>query len=153
MRARVPDWLVHRIWWRGKEFGISGDVSIAKELEAAKSDALGMRRRDCTRCIVEGKWPVWKVDFCRRRVPPMLFGSRRFVSHDNNNWVGEGHTIRVELQDLQVHVCVCDDDVKLFFERKEVGGHAFEVVFATAEKHHLIWLFLLWVLVLWHHFS
>jgi hypothetical protein len=54
-----------------------------------------------------------------------------------------GRTIRVELQDLEVHVGVGHDDVELFFEGEEVGGHAFEEMFATAEEHHLIRLFLL----------
>jgi hypothetical protein len=73
MRARVPDCEVVRIWWRGRVDDV--EVSISKEVEVANSEAEGMRRRDRRRCMVEGKWPVWKVDFWRRRVPPMLFGS------------------------------------------------------------------------------
>jgi hypothetical protein len=57
----------------------------------------------------------------------------------------DGRTVGIELQDLQVHVCVCDDDVQLFFEGEEVGGHTFKVMFAAAEEHHLIGLFLLGV--------
>jgi hypothetical protein len=63
MSARVPDCEVQRIWWRGVEEVLSGEVSIAKEFEAPNSEATGMRREDWRRCIVEGKWPVWKVDF------------------------------------------------------------------------------------------
>ena len=60
-----------------------------------------------------GKWAVWKVDLWRRRVPPSLLGS---VEFEVVSWfdyglgrkrVGEGkRTFRVELEDLQVHVCV-----------------------------------------------
>jgi hypothetical protein len=39
--------------------------------------------------------------------------------------------------------------MELFFKGKEVGGHAFEVVFTAAEEHHLVGFFLLWVLVLY----
>jgi hypothetical protein len=52
------------------------------------------------------------------------------------------------LEDLEIHVCVCDDEMELFFKREEVGCHAFEVVFAAAKEHHLIRLFLVWVLAL-----
>jgi hypothetical protein len=67
----------------------------------------------------------------------------------NVRWGLSGRTVWIELQDLKIHVGVCDDDVKLFFEGEEVGGHAFEMVFAAAEEHHLIRLFL--VDVLEHH--
>jgi hypothetical protein len=59
-----------------------------------------------------------------------------------------GRTVRVKLEDLEIHVRVCDNDVELFFKGEEVGCHAFEVVFAAAEEHHLIRLFLVWLLVL-----
>lgn len=45
-----------------------------------------------------------------------------------------GRTVRIELQDLEIHVSVCDDDVELFFEGEEFGGYAFEVVFGAAEE-------------------
>ena len=57
-------------------------------------------------------------------------------------------TFRIELHDLEVHIGVCDYDVQLLFEGKEIGGHAFEVVFATAEEQHFVGFFLLWLLVL-----
>lgn len=34
-------------------------------------------RRDWRRWVVEGKWPVWKVDLWRRRVPVIDLGSIR----------------------------------------------------------------------------
>jgi hypothetical protein len=71
MSARVPDWVVCRIWWRGAE------EELAMEVDAPNSEEVGMRMEDWTRCMVEGKWPVWKVDFWRRRVPPIDFGSVR----------------------------------------------------------------------------
>jgi hypothetical protein len=71
MSASVPDCDVHRSWCSGA--GVSGDVSIAAA--SRKSAARGMRRLDCRRCMVAGKWPVWKEDFWIRRVPPRDFGS------------------------------------------------------------------------------
>jgi hypothetical protein len=44
---------------------------------------------------------------------------------------------------LEVHVGVCDDDVELFFKGEKIGRHAFEVVLAAAEEHHLVRLFLI----------
>jgi hypothetical protein len=49
---------------------------LEKEDEEENSEDVGMRREDWTRCMVEGKWPVWKVDFWRRRVPPIDLGSK-----------------------------------------------------------------------------
>jgi hypothetical protein len=77
----------------------------------------------------------------------MLLGS---VEGCVSNRVGEmegehRRTVRIELEDLQVHIGVCDDDVQLFFEGEEISGHTFEVVFAPAEDHHLVRLFLLGV--------
>jgi hypothetical protein len=69
----VPDWVVHRIWWRGWEEDVL--VLGAKEDEVPNSEAVGIRRVDWMRCMVEGKWPVWKVDFWRRRNPPIDLGS------------------------------------------------------------------------------
>lgn len=37
-------------------------------------------------------------------------------------------TVRIELEDLQVHVCVCDDKMKLLFKGEEVDGYGFETV-------------------------
>jgi hypothetical protein len=71
MRARVPDCVVQRTWWRGGA-GPSSLVSMAK---LPRSDAVGILSEEGRRCMVEGKWPVWKVDLWRRRVPFMLFGS------------------------------------------------------------------------------
>jgi hypothetical protein len=50
------------------------------EFGAPNSEEVGMRREDWTRCMVEGKWPVWKVDFWRRRNPPIDLGSVRVKS-------------------------------------------------------------------------
>ena len=58
---------------------------------------------------------------------------------------GRGHTVWVELQNLQVHVCVCDDEAERFLVGEEVACEDFEVVFAAAEEHHLIGLFLVFV--------
>jgi hypothetical protein len=63
----------------------------AKEEGAPNSEAVGMRRVDWTRCIVEGKWPVWKVDFWRRRVPPIDLGSGVRVVSINGKL--EGRTV------------------------------------------------------------
>jgi hypothetical protein len=35
----------------------------------------------------------------------------------------EKRTIRIELQDLQIHVCVCDDEMKLFVKGQEFYCH------------------------------
>lgn len=71
--AREPDCVVWRIWWRVEEE--SGAVSISLESEVEKSEAVGIRRVDWRRWRVEGKWPVWKEHFWRRRVPERDFGS------------------------------------------------------------------------------
>lgn len=52
-------------------------------------------------------------------------------------------TLGVELEDLQVHVGVCHDDMQLLVEGQEVGCDTLEVVFAAAEEHHFVWFFLL----------
>ena len=52
------------------------------------------------------------------------------------------------MQDLQAHICVCNNDVELFVEGHELGRHALEIMFAAAEEHHLVWLFLFIVSVL-----
>lgn len=56
--------------------------------------------------------------------------------------LGARRTFGIELQDLQVHVCVCDDDVQGLLEGHEFGCHAFEMVFAAAEECHFVRLFL-----------
>jgi hypothetical protein len=56
-------------------------------------------------------------------------------------------TLGVVLQDLQVHVCVCDDDVELLVVGEELGCDDLELVFAAAEEHHFVWFFLFTVLV------
>ena len=81
MRANVPDWEVCRIWWRG--WGgprSSGEAERSMEIslpsaEPRKSEDEGREREERRRCIVTGKWPVWKVDLWRRRRPPMDLGS------------------------------------------------------------------------------
>lgn len=60
---------------------------------------------------------------------------------------GGSCTFWVVLQDLQVHVCVCNDDVELFVVRQEFCGDAFELVLAAPEEHHLVWFFLVVLLV------
>lgn len=50
--------------------------------------------------------------------------------------------IGVELQDLEIHVCVCDDDVEGLVEGEEIRRHAFEVVFGATEQEHFVRLFL-----------
>jgi hypothetical protein len=55
-------------------------------------------------------------------------------------------TLRVELENLQVHVGVCDDDVQLLIEGQKVGCDALEMMFASAKEHHLVWFFLLQLL-------
>jgi hypothetical protein len=66
MRARVPECVVWRIWWRGSD---------EEELRVPRSEDVGMCSRERSRCIVEGKWAVWKVDLWRRRVPVIESGS------------------------------------------------------------------------------
>lgn len=89
-----------------------------------------------------GKWPVWKVDLWSRREPPADLGSKRAVSMLYRVGWKVKRTLGVVLQDLQVHVCVGDDDVELLVERQELGRDAFEPVFASAKQHHLVRLFL-----------
>ena len=57
-------------------------------------------------------------------------------------WGWGRRTLRVVLQDLQVHVCVRDDDVELLVMGEEFSRDAFELVFAAAEEHHFVWFFL-----------
>lgn len=63
-RAREPDVEVMRM----------GEVR-SSSLSVVLVVGLGGRR-----VRVEGKWPVWKVVWCRRRVPDMDFGSEMDVS-------------------------------------------------------------------------
>jgi hypothetical protein len=51
------------------------------------------------------------------------------------------------LQDLQVHVCVGDDDVELLIVGEELGRDTLELMLAAAEEHHFVWFFLFTVLV------
>jgi len=37
----------------------------------------------------------------------------------------EGPTVRIELQDLQIHICVCDDEVELLVKRQEIHCNGF----------------------------
>ena len=39
--------------------------------------------------------------------------------------VGRKHTFGIELHDMDVAVCVCDDDVELFAVGEEIGGYDF----------------------------
>lgn len=94
-----------------------------------------------------GKWPVWKVDLCRRREPPADFGSGHGVSVVGGGRGLGRRTLGVVLQDLQVHVCVGDDDVELLVVGEEFGCDDLELVFAAAEEHHFVWFFLYLVLV------
>lgn len=90
MRARVPDWVVWRIWWRTWVGGLllvagvaSSELSSSSELlllsargsEVKASVVEGRERCEVTRWSDVGKWPVWKVDLCRRRDPASDFGS------------------------------------------------------------------------------
>jgi hypothetical protein len=55
MNARVPDWVVHKIWCKGCG-GPSAEVSMAKPSAASpKSVADGIFNLDCRRCMVAGK--------------------------------------------------------------------------------------------------
>lgn len=51
-------------------------------------------------------------------------------------------TLRVELKDVDVAVCVCDHDIELFFVGEEFGGHDFHLRARLAEEDHLVGLFL-----------
>ena len=51
---------------------------------------------------------------------------------------GMVRTVGVELQDVQVTVCVCNDDVELFAVRQEVGGDGFDMVWRFAEEAELV---------------
>lgn len=51
-------------------------------------------------------------------------------------------TLRIVLENLEVHVCVCNDDVQLFVKWKELGCDTFELVLASAKKHHFVRFFL-----------
>jgi len=68
-RAREPDVEVARI---GE--GLAVKPSVSSSLVAVVMRLGGRRVR------VEGKWPVWKVVWWRRRVPDMDFGSEMDVS-------------------------------------------------------------------------
>lgn len=86
---------------------------------------------------------MWKVDLWRRRRPPIDLGSAHNYQPDEAVFGRLTLTVRIELQDLQVHVGIGDDHVELLFEGEELGAHYFELVFAPAEEHHLVWLFLI----------
>jgi hypothetical protein len=78
MRARVPDWVVWRIWWRGG--CVDGGEGVAVSMSSLSllvkvSVVDGRERCDWTRWRDVGKWPVWNVDLCRRRDPASDFGS------------------------------------------------------------------------------
>jgi hypothetical protein len=73
MRASVPDWEVCRIWWRGP-VGEETSAPSGDSL-AGKSAVLGMWRVEVRRCVVTGKWPVWKVDLWSNLIPPIDLGS------------------------------------------------------------------------------
>lgn len=51
---------------------------------------------------------------------------------------GEGLTIRVELEDVQVAVCVGNDDEKLFAIGEEICGDGFDVLQGFAELAELV---------------
>lgn len=68
-RAREPDVEVVRIG-----DGVAVGSSVSSSLVAVVMRLEGKRVR------VEGKWPVWKVVWWRRRVPDMDFGSEMVVS-------------------------------------------------------------------------
>ena len=48
------------------------------------------------------------------------------------------HTIGVELQDMQITVCVCDDDEQLFTIGQKVGGDGLDVLRRLAEEAELV---------------
>jgi hypothetical protein len=58
---------------------------------------------------------------------------------------GEGfRVVWVEGKDLEVHVCVCDEEGEGFGGgvREEVAGESFEAVFGAPKEEHLVGLFL-----------
>ncbi len=56
--------------------------------------------------------------------------------------VSAERTLGVELQDVDVAVCVRDGDVELFVRREEGGGYDFDCVRRFAEKADLVGLLL-----------
>jgi hypothetical protein len=114
-------------------------VSMASSSAAAASDVKvsvveGREMCDCTRWRDVGKWPVWKVDLWRRRDPASDFGSvgvglAGALDPYKTRKVDRWHTVRIELQDLQVHVSVRDDEVELLVKGQEFDRDGFQVVF------------------------
>ena len=52
------------------------------------------------------------------------------------------HTLGIVLQDLQIHVCVCNDNVELFVEGKKFRCNTLKLVLAAPKEHHFVWFFL-----------
>ena len=46
------------------------------------------------------------------------------------------------MQDLEGHVCVCDDEGEGLFEGEEGAGQGFETVFGAPEEEHFVGFFL-----------
>lgn len=58
------------------------------------------------------------------------------------------------MEDLEVHVCVCDDEGEGLFEGEEGAGEGFEVVFGAPEEQHFVGFFLWRLLVVcWWRFK
>ena len=84
------------------------------------------------------RWAGWKVGEGRGGVEGRKKGRER--------------TFGVELQDVDVAVCVCGGDVELFVRREEGGRHDFDGVGGLAEDAQLVG-FLLCSICISHLFS
>lgn len=72
----MPEWVVCRrcVVWE-EDGGVSASASESERESKVAEGARGMERVEGTGDVVEGKWPVWKVERGRRRVPERDFGS------------------------------------------------------------------------------
>jgi hypothetical protein len=74
--ARVPVWVLRRTWLRPPVGGDSSSLSITIASPLLFIALIAEERVEGSSVMLIGKWPMWKVDLCRRRWPEREFGSR-----------------------------------------------------------------------------
>lgn len=88
---------------------------------------------------------MWKVVRWRRRWPERDLGSvgGRGLVGGGCGKGREGRTVGIELEDVEVAVGVCYDEVELFSIGQEIGCDYFDWVGGFAEESKLVrWVFL-----------